>query len=415
MLRTHPLIVTLLLGLLPLPMARAEAAAPQEETAMPANANNAFAFDLYARLSQAKSGNLFFSPYSIDTALAMTLAGAKGETADQMTRVLHLQDAKAADAQQKLGALVKEINASGKEDDQVVFQLVVANALWAQHGYPFLPDYRKRVADTYGAQLAEVDYMGAPDAAQKQINDWVAHQTNDKITDLVPRSAISNLTRLILTNAVYFKSQWMQQFNKTQTRDEPFHSAGGTSANVPMMHQQHSFNYVEDDDLQAIELPYLLNRLSMIVLLPKKADGLGALEKSLSADRLAKLTAAMKGQPVVLALPRFKMTSEFSLGKTLGEMGMTDAFDVQKANFTGMTTAERLSISDAIHKAYVDVNEEGTEAAAATAMAMRGAALRHQEPVRFTADHPFVFLIRHRASGAILFAGRVADPAAGNN
>jgi serpin B len=379
-----------------------------------AAANNAFAADLYSKLA-AKEGNLFFSPNSIETALAMTYAGARGKTADQMAAVLHLTagDEKVHTA---FGAFMKDLNAEkGPDGKPRGYQLSVANALWGQDGYGFLPEFLKTVKTNYGAGLSEVDFVKDTEGARKTINTWVEKETRDKIKDLIPEGVLDASTRLVLTNAIYFKGDWAEKFKKEDTKDKPFHLGGGKDVKAPMMNATKHYPYLDTADFQAVKLPYKGNELSMVVVLPKKVDGLANLEKQIAPKMLSETLASWKqggrfrSEEVVLTLPKFKMTREFGLGDVLAAMGMKDAFSASAADFSGMDGQKDLFISAVVHKAFVDVNEEGTEAAAATAV---GVALSSMpaEPITFKADHPFLFLIRHEASGAILFMGRVADP-----
>jgi serpin B len=373
--------------------------------------NNAFAMDLYARLIEGDK-NLFCSPYSISTALAMTYGGARGQTAEQMARILHfaIDPAKLHPA---FGTLIEDLNTSGKRGNYRMFELVVANAIWCQSGYPFQPAFQELVKAHYGAGLNQVDFEKATERARQTINAWVARQTNDKIKDLIAAGMLNEMTRMVLTNAIYFKSNWADQFEKEATRDEPFHLEGNQDVTVPMMHQQHRMNYMEGDRFQMVEIPYLGHQLSMVVLLPRREAGLAEFEKTLTADSLDKWLDALKSRKVDLSLPRFKTTSQFNLSKMLQAMGMRDAFSPANADFSGMTAAEKMFIGLVIHKAYVDVNEQGTEAAAATAVGMVGTAMPPpEEPVSFKADHPFVYMIRHRMTGSILFVGRLANPKA---
>jgi serpin B len=301
------------------------------------------------------------------------------------------------------------------------YQLVVANALWGQKGYAFKPDFTKLLETSYGAGLNNVDF-GQPKEAAKTINDWAAKQTKDKIKDLIPDGAFNDLTRLVLTNAIYFKSNWADKFPKAATKDAPFKLSADKSVDVPMMHQRHHFGYMENDQFQMLELPYIENKLSMFVLLPKLEDMLARevgkddlkelkdLEKKLTAENLYKWLNDKKSEMVDVTLPKFKFSSQFSLGAALKALGMTDAFDASNADFSGMTDKEKLFISAVIHKAFVAVDEEGTEAAAATAVMMVGSAMRVEEPKAFNANHPFVFIIRHNLTGEILFMGRLANP-----
>ena len=366
-----------------------------------AKGNNAFALDLYARLRQ-KKGNLFLSPYSISTALAMTYAGARGETEAQMAKVLHftLPQGRLHPA---MGTLVRELNAGGKKQ----YRLIVANALWGQKGYGFLPAFLSVNEKYYGAGLEQVDFAHDPNGSRKTINTWVEKQTQGKIKDLLKPPHITPLTTLVLTNAIYFKGNWAAPFDKKHTRNEPFTVKAGKKVETPMMHKTDEFGYMEERDFQILELPYVGNELSMLVLLPRRLDGLADLEKSLTTRNLLKWPGQLRKREIILAVPKFKMTSEFELGKTLKSMGMANAFS-GAADFSGMTGRRDLFISEVVHKAFVEVNEEGTEAAAATAVVMkRGPA---PQIAVFRADHPFLFLIRDNRSNSILFIGRVENP-----
>jgi serpin B len=367
--------------------------------------DNAFAVALYSQLRK-QSGNLFFSPESISTALAMAYAGARGETASEMAKTLHftLPPERLHPA---MGALLRELNAP-----QEGYQLSVANALWAQLGYTFLDDFLKLLKTDYGAGLNQVDFKGSSETVRETINRWVEQKTQDKIKDLLQPGSLKPDTRLVLTNAIYFKGNWQTQFDKAQTRNEDFHLSQGQTKTTPLMHREGGFNYFNGGAFQALEIPYKGKDLSMIILLPNEIGGLPSLEQSLTGSNtqqwLRQLAPVSK---VIVTMPKFKMTQQFELEATLGAMGMPAAFS-GSANFSGMTGKRDFSISEVIHKAYVDVNEEGTEAAAATAVTMRALAIRvpDQPPPVFHADHPFVFLIRDNRSESILFMGRLADP-----
>ncbi|MDD4889435.1 MAG: serpin family protein [Phycisphaerae bacterium] len=384
-----------------------------------AEGSSAFATDLYTRLA-GKPGNLFFSPISIDTALAMTYAGAAGQTADQMAKTLHFT-LPADKLHPAFAKLIGELNNPAKVQEydgnklveKPAYQLSVANALWGQKGYDFKPTFLGLLKDAYRAGLNELDFKQT-DAARKTINDWVAKETKDKIQNLIPEGLPAPDTRLVLTNAIYFKSNWNSKFEKEGTKDDAFRLSADKTAQVPMMRQQAHFGYAEAGDVQVLSMPYKANELDMVVLLPKKADGLGDVEKSLSGGKLGDWLKAIKPEQVDVTLPKFKFTSEFRLPEALKALGMIDAFDEHKASFPGITTKESLFISDVLHKAFVAVDEEGTEAAAATAVLMKPTAMPMEPPKAktFKADHPFVFLIRHHASNTILFMGRVADPKA---
>jgi serpin B len=364
--------------------------------------NTEFAFDLYAKL-RGKDGNLFFSPESISTALAMTYAGARGETAEEMAKTLHFK-LKEGQLHPAFHALIEELNGAGKKRG---YQLNVANALWGQKGYGFLPAFLKLTKSNYGAGLQEVDFAGETEKARQTINAWVEKQTKDKIKELLQPGVIDSSTRLVLTNAIYFKGDWDRQFRKDLTHKEAFHLSADKTADAMMMHDTGKFKYLDGGSFQALEMPYKGKELSMVVLLPKKVDGLADFEKTLTAAKVSEWLPKLREQEVVVALPKFKMTSEFSLKDTLAAMGIKQLFTAG-ADLSGMNGKRDLFVSAVVHKAYVDVNEEGTEAAAATGVAVKLAAA----PIRteFRADHPFVFLIRDNHSGSVLFLGRVVNP-----
>lgn len=374
-----------------------------------AEGNNAFACQMYRRLA-AKPGNHFFSPYSISAALAMTYAGARGKTEVQMAKVLHfpLSENRLHAAFKDLG---EALNAGGKERP---YQLSVANALWGQKGYEFLAPFLGVVNRNYGGGLRRVDFVGDTEGARKTINTWVEEQTQQKIKELIPEGILDKLTRLVLTNAIYFKGDWASQFDKKRTSEERFTAVSAIqrrikTVQVPMMHQKGKFGYLETPQMQVLEMPYVGGDLAMMVLLPreKTAESLAEVEKSLSAENLKKWASLLRKQEVVVSLPKFKATSSYRLDDALKSMGMSDAFS-RAADFSGMDGTKFLYITAVLHKAFVDVNEEGTEAAAATAVVM---ALRSiSRPTVFRADHPFLFLIRHVKTGSILFMGRMMNP-----
>jgi len=372
--------------------------------------NNQFALDLYAKL-RGGDGNLFFSPYSISTALAMTRAGAHGDTAAEMDKTLHFTLPE-VELQPAFGALVKEVNGD-PTDAKRGYQLSTANALWGQKGFPFKTDFLKLVSNNYGAGLNEVDFKNATEQARGVINAWVEKETRDKIKDLLHQGDLTPDTRLVLTNAIYFKGDWASPFKKEQTKEEPFHLSADKKASALLMHQTGEYNYFDGGSFQALELPYSGKNLTMVVLLPKKVDGIADFEKDFTADKLADWVGKLHKQKVIVSLPKFKTTQRTSLAKTLSEMGMKKAFTAG-ADFSGMGgDPGDLALSDVIHKAFIDVNEEGTEAAAATAVVGVKSAAVHVEPPTpvFRADHPFVFLIRDTRSSSILFLGRLVDPA----
>ncbi|MDB5308116.1 MAG: hypothetical protein JWO38_2318 [Gemmataceae bacterium] len=392
---------------------RTISAEPNPMTASTALAagSNAFAFDLYAQLRK-KPGNLFVSPFSIATALGMTSAGARGTTLDEMGKVLHLPE----DPHPAFGELLARVNRTGTTRKRA-YQLTTANAIWAQQGYPWRAAFTDLTRKYYGAGLVETDF-GMPEEARRAINAWVEKETREKIKDLIPPGIITPLTLMVLTNAVYFKSDWAAQFKKEFTKDQPFTAADGSKPDVPLMTQTGTFGYGEfsysfhsraADRGQVLDLPYAGKDLSMLVLLP--GNGLAGLEDQLSADTLATWTRDVRPQRVEVFLPRFKleMKEPLRLGDPLKALGMKAAFG--PADFSGMHAGqEKLFISEVLHKTFVDVNEEGTEAAAATAVVMTRTASVVATPKVFRADRPFLFLIRENTTGNILFLGRYANP-----
>jgi len=380
--------------------------------------NNQFALELYAKL-RSKEGNLFFSPYSISTALALTYAGARGQTESQMTGVLHfpvitkpgteLSSTLIPDRQKfasVFAEIIKDLNDKGKKSG---YELRIANALWGQKGYGFLEEFLELIKTNYDGQLNEVDFVRATETARKTINTWVEKKTNDKIKNLIQKGVLDSMTRLVLTNAIYFKGNWARQFKKDRTKEAPFTLADDRKVDVAMMNQTAPFRYMETEDFQGLELPYVDDELSMIILLPKEFNGLDEFEKTLTVENLSKWLGELHKLEVIVSVPRFKMTSQFGLASVLESMGMIDAFS-PNADFSGMNGKKDLFISAVIHKAYVDVNEEGTEAAAATAVTMKLTSVGPAEIPVFRADHPFLFLIQEKQAGSILFIGRVTDP-----
>jgi serpin B len=376
-------------------------AADQAETV---KGSNAFALDLYAQL-RTQPGNLFFSPESISTAFAMAYAGASGQTATEMAHVFHytLPPERLHPA---MGALLAGMNGTHQG-----YELHVADALWAQQNTNLLPAYLNLVQTDYGAGFHQVDFSTSAESVRATINAWIAQQTNDKIQNLLGPGAVTPATLLVLTNAIYFKGAWLDPFNAGNTEVDDFHLTAQQTVKTPMMERMGGYSYYDGVTFQMVELPYEGNELSMVVLLPKTIDGLPALEKSFTAANLSTWLGKLAPAPKVnLVLPRFTMTDSFDLGGTLSAMGMAQAFG-DSADFSGMTGKPLFKISRAVHKAYVDVNETGTEAAAATAVMMVGESMmENQTIIAFDADHPFLFLIRDTTTGSILFLGRLTDP-----
>lgn len=368
-----------------------------------------FAGRMHNRLAIEKAGeNLFFSPFSIQVALAMCARGAAGETRKVMAELLGApEDNKEQDA--AYAELIQHIN--GDESERP-FQLVTANALWGQDGTEFNIDYLKAVADNYDGAFNVVNYINAPAEAVTTINSWVSAKTKDKIKELINIDFINDDTRLILTNAIYFKGKWEEEFKKENTKKEDFSKSDLSTTKVDMMHTKSDYAYYEGDGYQVIDMPYKGEQLSMMVVLPKSAAGLGPMETRWHEEGLySHVLEEMSEETVILSLPRFKLETEFKLKPVLCNMGAELAFS-DYADFSGITTETALKISEVVHKAFVEVNEEGTEAAAATAVGMmRLTSVRMLPPPKtFTADHPFLFFIRDRATNTILFSGHVTNP-----
>jgi serpin B len=385
--------------------AEKDQAAPKEQVAAVVEAGNRFAFDLYGQL-RSGDGNLFFSPASISLALAMGYAGSAENTQAEMAKTLHFDIPKAQVNEGMQALLASWKTAEPKQG----YRLDVANRLWGQDGYKFLPDFLQVTRVDYGAELARVDFRQAEEARQT-INKWVEENTQDKIKNLISSADSVRGAHLVLTNAVYFKGTWTDPFGKIGTKGEDFHVAASRSVKVPLMRQTHRFRYATGDNCQLLELPYGDGHLSMVVVLPDAIDGLSQLEAKLSTANLQKWIASARSEKVSVFLPKFRTTSAFELAGTLKALGMGSAFSPSTADFSGMTGSKDLFFSAVIHKAFVDVNEEGTEAAAATGIVMRASAIaKPTKPHIFRADHPFVFLIQDNWNGAILFLGRVTDP-----
>ncbi len=383
-----------------------EPEAGDAEIASVAAAVNGFGLDLYRALAAERDGNLFFSPYSIALALTMTYAGARGQTAEEMAAVLGLAlpDEQVHPAMNALDLALHAGEDQGLDSyEPPIFRS--ANALWGQDGLGFEEAFLETLAANYGAGMRVTDFAKSEEA-RAAINAWVEEQTEERIKDLIKPGMLSALTRLVLTNAVYFKAQWQNPFLESATEDGTFHQWDGTDVTVPMMRQTESLGYYAADGIQVVELPYAGQSHSMLILLPEEGQ-LADLAAGLDEARLRELVGGLKRQTVALTMPRFEYEAEFELGEVLAGMGMPTAFG-EGADFSGMTTEADLYISEVVHKAWVAVDEKGTEAAAATAVIMVEAAIP-MEPVEMVVDRPFLFAIRHRSTGALLFVGQVAE------
>jgi len=366
-----------------------------------ASGNSAFALDLYQALRD-RPGNLFISPYSVSSALALTYGGARGNTATQMAEALHfgLEGGSLHEAFGSLNGDLKERGTPGG------IELSLANALWGQKDEKFLDSFTDLGRKHYGAELRSMDFAGDPGGAVEEINTWASDETGGKITDLIEPGMLNAATTLVISNATYFNGGWASKFESKKTWEEPFWVASDSSAMVDMMHQTRRFRYTETSELKILELPYVGGDLSMIVLLPKERTGLAGAERFLTLKSLRIWLRQLREEDLIVSLPRFKAGSDLLLNDALRGLGMTDAFSAGSADFSGMAGSKDLFIDAVVHKAVVEVAEEGTEAAASTAVVMK----KGPAPKQFRADHPFIFMIRDKTSGSILFLGRIVDP-----
>jgi serpin B len=391
-----------------IPISLPEAKPEPTEADNVVSANNMLAVDMYKKImnnDENQDGNIFLSPYSISSALAMTYEGAKGGTAEEMRAVLHLP----SDISVVRDGF-KEINTDINKENNF-YNLSVANALWAQENYPFEQDYFSTVSEYYGGEATNLDFVNDAGNSRTIINDWVESRTNDRIKDILPVGIPTPLTRMILTNTIYFKSNWSSIFETELTKTENFTLDSGNQVQTEIMHQGRYFNYGETDYLQMLEMDYLGFDLSMLILLPKDVL-LADLEASLSTENLDAWKDSMERKEVIVSFPKFKFETKYILAEDLKAMGMPTAFKYPDADFTGMSPTDELYIDEVIHQTFIEVTESGTEAAAATAVVMgaTGAPGDPPPPKVFTADHPFIFIIQQKDTGNILFMGRVMDP-----
>jgi|SRR5690554_712167 len=383
----------------------------QDARARQVAGNTDFAFDLYREIAPT-SPNLFFSPFSISQTLAMAYAGARGETESQMASALHFTG-RQEDVHSAFNWLNAHLMGGAKTPagaPENSFKVSVANSIWGRSGYPFEAAFLATLARHHGSDLKTLDFMGAPEDSRAIINDWVEKNTNGRIKDLIPPGSINQETRMILTNAIYFKASWLQPFNKASTKRGDFFRRDGTRARADLMFQMSTFNYAQMNGFQAVELPYTRD-ISMLVLLPEALD---LFEQNLSAATLRETVDALKMKEVQLTLPKFEFTIPLMLSGALRNLGMTRAFDSQDADFSGMTDPSDLFIGAVLHQAFIAVDEEITEAAAATAIIMprQCAPSPLNKPIVFKADKPFVFVIRDNTTQSLLFVGRVQEPKA---
>ncbi|HYI25953.1 MAG TPA: serpin family protein [Thermomicrobiales bacterium] len=378
--------------------------------------NTDFALDLYAELRQATDGNLLVSPYSVSLALAMVYLGAAGDTASQMADTLgfELDPDELASAFGELSADLEERGTAEEDEDEGVAArgLTIANSLWGEETFPFSDTYMEDLDESFGAELNLVDFAEAPDEARDEINDWVAENTNERIEDIVPEGAITADTRLVLANAIWFAGAWRSTFEPDNTEDGDFTLLDGSTVEAPFMRQTEGYLYAEGDGFQVIELPYEGSGFAFTILLPDDGE-FEAFEESLDREALDEIMGDLEETQVRLRMPRFTFDYDANLADTLQALGMTDAFDGNEADFSGMVEDDApspLVIGGVLHKAFIDLNEHGTEAAAATVVIMEATSAQEDEPIELAIDRPFVFAIRDTESGSLLFVGRVLDP-----
>jgi serpin B len=391
----------------PLFLALAVISAVSAQASVPsqiASDNNAFAFDLFHQLPKGK--NTFFSPASISAALSMTYAGAHTTTASEMEKVLHINSPETYHTD--MGQWIKHINQQNGTD----IKISVANRLFGAKRFVFLETYLEKLKTLYQAPLEKLDFAGKTEESRLHINQWVENQTNHKIKNLLAQGVIDSSTKLVLVNAIYFYGDWASQFDEKSTRTGAFYFSDEKSTDTKLMHQQAHFAYADGSGFKAIRVPYKGHQFSMEIYLPDQKNGLAEWEKNLTVEKYNEWSKHFKSYEVSFTLPKFKMNAAFSLGDILKQMGMKTAF-ARDADFSGMTGKRELYISAVVHKAFIDVGEKGTEAAAATAVVMQATSTRmeeHEEIKIFTVDHPFFFLIRENNTGSILFMGRMMEP-----
>jgi len=365
---------------------------------------NRFATVAYQELAGGP-GNLVLSPFSIGTALSMLLAGARGRTAEELAAALD-QSYPDSGYQAAMAALVEELT---KAADTGGNELSIANGLWVQRGFPIRPEFRQTIETLYHAPLSPLDFIADPAQAGAEINSWTGAHTKGKIANLLAPGSLDTRTRLLLTSAIYFYGKWQSPFRPGNTHTAPFRTDAAGAVETGFMHQNAVFGYAETPALQILEMKYAGTPLAFDVLLPKTNDGLAEVERSLRPEKLAAWFGALQNRSVQVALPKFRAESGFALRDALARMGMREAFEAS-ADFSGIDGRRDLFVSGVMHKAFVDVSEEGTEAAAATGVTVQHAAARAPSGIVFRADHPFVFVIRDTRDGTILFEGRLSNP-----
>ena len=368
------------------------------------NSNNSFALKLYTEISTKRKENVFISPFNVTQALALAFAGARGKTESEMLTALNFYLPQ-KNFHRDLSCLIRTLKKANRDSST----LRIATALWLQRNFEILKTYASLVENFYGNILFQVDFSSSPEKAREMINKWVEKQTAGKIKELLTKGDVSYLTRLIITTAIYFRGLWKLKFDRNNTKEDKFFIAAEKTIRVPMMYQKNKFGYFENKKVQCLELPYSGDELSMIILLPRQINGILSIEKDLSLDSLNKWIVNIHKRKVKVYIPRFEMEERYELVPVLSDMGMITAFK-KEADFSGITGKRDLYISNVIHQAFIKVDEEGTEATAATGVSFKATSMVPGKIPVFKADHPFIFFILHRKTGAILFIGRIHSP-----
>lgn len=381
------------------------------------NGNNSFAFDLYHQAAAASSENLIFSPYSISLAFSMVYAGARGDTEAEMADVLHFQPQDSQHSAfnaldlyfENLGK--EDVSAQNREEQGDPFQLNIANAVWGQEGYPFLDEFLEILAAEYGAGLRTADFVNNSNAEREEINNWIEEETEDRIKDMIPpEGVITPATRMVLVNAIYFKAGWLMEFSESATLETPFKLLDGGTVNAEMMRNSElKVNYLQGDGFQAAVLPYVGNQTGMLIILPEEGR-YSEIESALSPEILQSVLESSAYESIIFAMPKIDFETDLDLIELLKPMGLQKPFSGE-ADFSGIAGNRDLFISAALHKANITVDEEGTEAAAATVIAVAESAMEIREPIEMIVDRPYIFAIIDQGTGSILFLGRTLNPA----
>lgn len=372
------------------------------QTSAVEEANNKFAIDLFHKIAENETGNIFFSPVSITSAMGMTCVGAKDETQTQIEKVFHFpHDSK--NFHSELGDIQKRYNSLSAKG----VEISMVNKLWAEKTYKINKPYIKQVKKNYSSSIELVDFIQQPESARSKINSYISDQTKNRINELLPVGSINSLARLVLTNAIYFKGDWQTQFVSKKTKEADFFISSEKKEPCQMMSTNGNFKLFEENDYQALELPYKGDNLSMLIILPTEGIDIKAFQKNLQYSTLKDIVAGLSKQEVWVLLPRFKSTTGYQLKPILTDMGMPIPFS-NEANFTKISSKNDLKIFDVYHKAFVEVNEKGTEAAAATAVVIGVKSVMRS--FKFEANRPFIYVIRDTKTGIVLFMGRLSNP-----